>query len=261
MFLAPSSILTATQRKSESVDLLVFFKENSHTDMYERAIGTRELCIATAERRIKPAKSVFDCEMISIYHTAWRLMRGFVDRMQALESKDSVLPVSIVHSFPWGDCVEYGAEVLVATDDAQEKGETLAETLGHELIAMRDQLLATCLSVDGTLDATQAVGGRSDFIADSADNPGGGAAGDSTFILSRMIERGVTVATLGPLWDPAANEPFPHTCKSLPLDGVTVVDLGQVYRGPYATYLMALAGANVIKIEPLAGEPVRQRRP
>lgn len=47
--------------------------------------------------------------------------------------------------------------------------------------------------------------------------------------------------------------------RNLPLDGVTVIDLGQVYQGPYATLLMAKAGANVIKVEPLAGEPVRQR--
>lgn len=45
----------------------------------------------------------------------------------------------------------------------------------------------------------------------------------------------------------------------MPLDGVVVLDLGQVYQGPYATYLMAKAGATVIKVEPLAGEPVRQR--
>jgi CoA:oxalate CoA-transferase len=44
-----------------------------------------------------------------------------------------------------------------------------------------------------------------------------------------------------------------------PLDGITVIDLGQVYQGPYATLLMAKAGANVIKIEPLIGEPARQR--
>jgi crotonobetainyl-CoA:carnitine CoA-transferase CaiB-like acyl-CoA transferase len=47
--------------------------------------------------------------------------------------------------------------------------------------------------------------------------------------------------------------------RNLPLDGVTVIDLGQVYQGPYATFLMAKAGANVIKVEPLAGEPIRQR--
>ncbi len=47
--------------------------------------------------------------------------------------------------------------------------------------------------------------------------------------------------------------------RNLPLDGVTVIDLGQIYQGPYATFLMAKAGADVIKIEPLSGEPVRLR--
>lgn len=44
-----------------------------------------------------------------------------------------------------------------------------------------------------------------------------------------------------------------------PLDGVLVVDLTQIYNGPYATYLLALAGATVIKIEPPGGEPLRRR--
>ncbi|MHB0773049.1 CaiB/BaiF CoA transferase family protein [Bradyrhizobium sp. 1.29L] len=47
--------------------------------------------------------------------------------------------------------------------------------------------------------------------------------------------------------------------RNLPLDGVIVIDLGQVYQGPYATLLMAKAGADVIKVEPLTGEPVRLR--
>jgi crotonobetainyl-CoA:carnitine CoA-transferase CaiB-like acyl-CoA transferase len=44
-----------------------------------------------------------------------------------------------------------------------------------------------------------------------------------------------------------------------PLDGVTVVDLGQIYNAPYATLLMALAGARVVKVEPLTGENLRGR--
>jgi alanine dehydrogenase len=45
----------------------------------------------------------------------------------------------------------------------------------------------------------------------------------------------------------------------LPLSGVKVLDLTQIYQGPYATFLMAKAGAEVVKIEPLDGEPTRIR--
>ncbi len=46
---------------------------------------------------------------------------------------------------------------------------------------------------------------------------------------------------------------------STPLAGITVLDFGQIYQGPYATMLMAKGGANVIKIEPPGGEPLRRR--
>ncbi len=50
-----------------------------------------------------------------------------------------------------------------------------------------------------------------------------------------------------------------ETRPNLPLAGVTVIDLGQIYQGPYATMLMAKAGADVIKVEPPQGEPIRAR--
>lgn len=44
-----------------------------------------------------------------------------------------------------------------------------------------------------------------------------------------------------------------------PLQGIVVVDLGQIYLGPYASLLMAKAGATVVKVEPVTGEPARRR--
>ena len=57
---------------------------------------------------------------------------------------------------------------------------------------------------------------------------------------------------------PPVSEP-PADRPDLPLAGLVVLDLGQIYQGPYATLLMAKAGADVIKVEPPAGEPIRAR--
>lgn len=46
---------------------------------------------------------------------------------------------------------------------------------------------------------------------------------------------------------------------SQPLQGLLVLDFTQIYNGPYATFLMARAGAKVVKVEPLEGEHLRKR--
>jgi CoA:oxalate CoA-transferase len=47
--------------------------------------------------------------------------------------------------------------------------------------------------------------------------------------------------------------------RHYPLSGVVVLDLSHIYNGPYATFLMAMAGAEVVKIEPHGGEHLRVR--
>ena len=43
------------------------------------------------------------------------------------------------------------------------------------------------------------------------------------------------------------------------LEGLVVLELGQVYNVPYCALLLAHLGADVIKIEPPLGEPARHR--
>jgi CoA:oxalate CoA-transferase len=61
------------------------------------------------------------------------------------------------------------------------------------------------------------------------------------------------------VWYKLINQEAMMTQAEQSLAGVTVLDLGQIYNGPYATFLMAMAGARVIKVESLGGEKLRSR--
>jgi microcystin degradation protein MlrC len=185
-------------------DLLVSFKEYPHTDVLERAHELIDLCAEAAAGRIRPVVGVADCQMISIVHTTREPARSFVDRLQALEGHEGVLSISVTHGFPWGDVADMGTRVFVYTDGDAPKAAALARQLADELVALRAALQPPQPGIDEAIDLALAAPAGPVVLADGADNPGGGAAGDSTFILRRLLERQVQGAALGPLWDPQA---------------------------------------------------------
>jgi microcystin degradation protein MlrC len=187
-----------------NADLLIAFKEYPHTDVLERAYELVDLCAAQVEGRVHPVAASVDCEMIVTMHTTQEPARGFVDRIKALEGKDGILSISVSHGFAWGDTPHMGTQVLVYANGDVAKAAQLARRLADELIALREDLAVTMPDIDRALDMALAFEGGPVVMADGADNPGGGAAGDSTFILRRMLERGIGNACIGPIWDPVA---------------------------------------------------------
>ena len=193
-----------SQRMVAMADWLVAFKEYPHTDILDRALELVDLCTAQAEGRIaRPQPALVDTGMIVMIHTTREPARGFVDRVKALEGRDGIRTISIAHGFPWGDVPDMGTKVLVYADDAT-RAQALAQQLADELVSLRDQFARPYPGIDAALDQALALDGGPVVLADSADNAGGGAASDATFVLRRVIERGIGPAALGPLWDPVA---------------------------------------------------------
>jgi microcystin degradation protein MlrC len=197
----PHCHLTA-QRVAGS-DILICFKEFPHTDTVERAEEVVDLTVRTIRGEIRPVMSTFDCRMIASFPTTREPMRGLVDRITTLEGKDGVLSISIAHGFPYADVPDVGARILVITDDRKAHGDALAAELGRELFAMRGHTAPPYLRPEEAIERALATPGRV-VMADPTDNPGGGAPGDSTPVLRRLIERGVEDVAFGPVWDPIA---------------------------------------------------------
>lgn len=191
-----------TQQLIDNADAVITYKEYPHIDPPDRAIELFEIIAAAMEGKSKPVTSLYDCNMIGVYHTTQEPVKSFVAKMSSLEDKEGVLSVSLGHGFPWGDVPDLGTRVLVVTDNDPAKGEALAKELGDEFYAMRDSVQPNYYTIDSSLDEALASEGGPFVLADVSDNSGGGAPNDSTFFIRRILERGIENAAIGCIWDP-----------------------------------------------------------
>ena len=193
-----------TLKRMRNCDIMICYKEFPHTDVADRAEDLLTLVLRTLEGEVEPVMSLYDCRQIGSYPTTLPLMRGFVDRMMALEGKDGILSVSAVHCFPYGDVEELGSRILVVADGDKAKANALATRLGEEFVSMRGKTAPQYLSVaDGVKAAMEASEGPV-VMADPADNAGGGSPTDNTTILRHLIDMKASGVAIGPIWDPIA---------------------------------------------------------
>jgi len=193
-----------TLKRMRNADIMICYKEFPHTDVVDRAEDLLDLVLRTLRGEIRPVMSLYDCRQIGSYPTTLPLMRGFVDRMMALEGKDGILSVSAVHCFPYADVEEMTSRILVVADGDKVKADALATRLGEEFVSMRGKTMPEFLSVAKGVEAAMAFDGVPVVIADPADNAGGGAPSDNTTILQQLIQSRATSAAIGPIWDPIA---------------------------------------------------------
>ncbi len=190
----------------DDLTALVIFKEYPHTDFADRAEELWTIMEATLDSRIMPVMASFDCRMIGVYHTTREPMKSYVTKMKSLEGKDGVLSVSLGHGFPWADVKELSARVIVIIDNDTVKAARVAEDMGREFWTLRDEVTPRFLDIDYAIDRGLEIEGGPVVLADMADNPGGGAVGDSTFITERLMQRGIYDFAVGSIWDPIATE-------------------------------------------------------
>lgn len=198
----PHSHLSA--RRTDNADIITVFKEFPHTDFVDTGEACVDLTLRAARKEIAPAMSVFDVRMMDVLPTSRDPMRGFVDRIKALETEGEALSISIIHGFMAGDSPDLGAKVIVITDNDRTAADRLAHELGMGLFSFRGTARPDFLTARDALQRAAAAPEGPVVIADVWDNPGGGVAGDSTIMLREAMAQGLTGIAFGTIWDPMA---------------------------------------------------------
>lgn len=199
---------TLTSKMVESGAVLIACKEYPHTDYLARTHELYSILERMAQGSCHPESLLLPVPMLGVFGTGECPVRVLVDQVQLLEKEPGILSISLIHGFPWSDTVETGAAVLVVYEKGARgatRAKEIAAMLAKIFYELRTLGSREVLNVKDAVDAC--ISARRNglvVLADSSDNPGGGAACDSTFILHELIERGVRDVALGMIWDPLA---------------------------------------------------------
>lgn len=202
-----------TDAMVEGANIIVSYKTYPHVDMRATGRHAAELLHRSLTGEIAPQSLYLRPPMLfesnggrsdmpqteALYEAARQAQRG------------PVLAVSVNAGFSGADAPCSGPSVVVSYDRATAGAEAearavmrkLAQQMWDERAFQRDPVLEVAAAVE------IAAGWQNDrplVMAETSDNPGSGAYGDSTNLLAALIAAGATSCVFAPIIDPEAAE-------------------------------------------------------
>ena len=188
---------------------IVAYKEYPHLDYRERALELFAIIADAMEGRTRPVIAVYDCRSMGLFPTTYTpAMRAFVDEMMQCEQRGDALSLSLCHSFPWADTADAGVKMLAVCDGDIARASALAKEFGLKFIRIRDAAALRFVSVEDAIARARRDSAKPLLLADTSDQVGGGAPGDSTHLLRTLIDSQIFNAAFAPFWDSVAT----HFC-------------------------------------------------
>uniref|UniRef100_A0A2A4YSS0 Microcystinase C n=1 Tax=OCS116 cluster bacterium TaxID=2030921 RepID=A0A2A4YSS0_9PROT len=187
--------------------ILVSFTTYPHVDMRATGIRTAELLHRAMTGDIHPVTLRAHRPMLEEASGGRTDMGPMIDRhamARAYEARKDIHAISINAAFPCADIAEVGPTVLITCEAQTSGARDIIEEIADDIWEQRTEQLNTYLTVDEAAAAANAwkSGTGPLVIADYADNPGSGAYGDSTALLSALLAAGIKDACFGPMIDP-----------------------------------------------------------
>lgn len=200
-----------SQRMVENSTLLMAYRTYPHVDQYERAQHCARLLNRIFEHGLKTTLHFARRPMMDAANhgqTGSGPMPELLALADRIETRPGVLCASIQIGFPWADVADIGPSVVVTGIRSAEK---CADYAAELMDAVWDSRHRTQLNFPGPEEAmararAEPAGSGPLVLADFADNPAGGAYGDSANLLRHMVEADLQNAAFAAIADPESVE-------------------------------------------------------
>lgn len=179
-----------TQKMHRCADFLCGYLTYPHVDVYETGVRAATLAV-NAMRGGKQMHMARACvPMIAPacgYTTNSQPLLAVVEKAKALVSQGILADYSIFHMQPWLD-VKEGCGVVLAIGEDAAAAARHSEDLAREVFALRKQMQPKLETVDEVIRlAEKNDSGKPIIVVDFADSTNAGAAGDSAYVLERIL--------------------------------------------------------------------------
>ena len=194
----------------EQAQILVSYKTYPHIDMRATGLHAGRILDAAMRSEVRPRTIRVHVPMLdeaNAGRTDVPATAALYARAAAHEAEPGILAVSVNAGFSEADIAEMGPTVLVTHGKgAEARAEAIARDLARSIWDGRGSVANTFLT------PAEAAAQARDFdaakgplvIADYADNPGAGAYGDATALLSALLDAGAEPGAFAPMIDPEA---------------------------------------------------------
>ncbi len=193
----------------EAADIMLAYRTYPHVDQRERALHMARLMQQVFEGSPRPKLYMARRAMMDAANhgqtTPGQPMLALLKLADELEQRPGVECASIQIGFPWSDVPDIGPNVIVTATD-EKTGRRAAEVLMDAVWDSRHQTQLEFATPAKAMElaARNVDEGKPLVLADFADNPAGGAYGDSPNLLRAMIDAGLSNAAFATISDPAS---------------------------------------------------------
>ncbi len=195
-------------RVMDCLDFLSAYRTAPHIDVYQTLERVYSFLIQCLERKVRPYKTLIHVPILlsgEQTSTEWEPAAGLYQKIPEVITGEDVMDASILIGYVWADEPRSSASV-VSFGMNREKVQNAARSLAQQFWNARDQFQfgVPAGPVDRCIQIASDSVEQPIIISDSGDNPTAGGAGDTPFVLERMLAMGVKSAVFASIADPAA---------------------------------------------------------
>ena len=180
-----------TKTMVENANAFFPYETYPHTDCFERGYEAGNCIVKMVRGEIAPVMKYRRILILAhLIETTHEPHAELLNRVHKWEENPKVINVAVMHGFAWSDIPDAGMSVIAVTDGDSKLADDIVSDMAKTIWERRDKLWKKFLSPEEAIREAMEFPAGPIIIADTADNPGGGGTGDSTFILRALLKAG-----------------------------------------------------------------------